>query len=385
MQTDGIVILAGIDWNFLKQRPQHLAEGFARRRLPVLFLENTGVRMPKMRDLPRMWQRLRRNTTAVRGEEAAAGVEVCSPLAIPFPYNPVANAYNLRYLRGKVHKFLQGNALQPQRVALISYLATPLAMGIAEAFPWKRVLYDVLSDPKLVEPCLGPFEADFLRRADWTLFTSATLMEEYGDSPQRGRLFRDGCNWELFEAEGVAAQDLAGLPRPRFLYLGGINRKLWPEPLVALADGNATGSVVLVGPVALGEMHMPARPNLYVLPPRLRYEDLAGLLANADAALIPYRSDRYAGAMHPAKLNEYLVFGLPVVAMRTRELGRLAETWDVPVLYLADTPEDFVAAAARAVAEDTPALREARRSFARRNTWDKRVEELLELLEEAED
>jgi glycosyltransferase involved in cell wall biosynthesis len=53
--------------------------------------------------------------------------------------------------------------------------------------------------------------------------------------------------------------------------------------------------------------------------------------------------------MHPAKLNEYLVFGLPVVATATEELQKLVVEWPDVGLYVAQDTASFARAAARAL------------------------------------
>lgn len=380
----GVVLFAAVDWNFLKQRVHHLATGFAAAGLKVLFVENTGVRAPNVRDIPRILERLRSalaGTARMTKELLPEKVQVFSPLALPFPYRRWAVAYNLRLLRRAVIRFLIEHDLIPQETVLFSYLPTPLVLQLAECFPWKKVVYDVLSDPKEVEPRTAPFEQELLQRADVTLFASATLYEQYREHTLNPLLFRDGFNVELLEVNEAVPPEIATLPRPRILYLGGINRKLWVEAIEALSRAFSTGSILLVGPVARGEVRLPNAPNVYWFPPRPRYEELAGILRAADVALIPYRPDQYTGAMHPAKLNEYLVFGLPVVATATPEVRQLAQEWPEKTIYLAEKLDEFREAATSALAEDNMELRRTRQDIAGNNTWKKRVKSLLALLD----
>jgi glycosyltransferase involved in cell wall biosynthesis len=134
------------------------------------------------------------------------------------------------------------------------------------------------------------------------------------------------------------------LPRPHFLYIGGINQKIWPEILEALGRSFPGGSIVLMGPKT-NDVIIPDLPNIHMLPAREHYAELAPFLAKADAGIIPYHNDHYSGVMHPAKLNEYLIFGLPVVATATPELEKLSLEWGNGFLYLGTDPEDFTHAA----------------------------------------
>ncbi|MGB9661864.1 MAG: hypothetical protein ACPL5F_07570 [Moorellaceae bacterium] len=347
MKLRGTIILAAVDWNFLRQRVHHLATGLAQAGLKVLFVENTAVRSPRFTDLPRILRRL--ETAIIRsahknGEPLPANLTVYSPLAAPWPYNKVAVVWNYALLNQRVQRFLEEKKLKPEEVLLLTYLATPLVLRLIESYPWARVIYDVVSDPKQVEPRLAPFEEELLRQADVTLFASATLLEQYRERTKNPVLFRDGFSTELLEAEVETPPEVARLPRPRLLYIGGINRKLWVEAIEALCEAVPHGSVILMGPVAHGEVVLPKLPNLHLLPPRRRYIELGGVLRAADVGLIPYRPDPYAGAMHLAKLNEYLVFGLPVVATATPELERLAQEFPVKFICFGRTPKEFAEA-----------------------------------------
>ncbi|MDA8336321.1 MAG: hypothetical protein M0Z41_15265 [Peptococcaceae bacterium] len=380
---EAIIILAAIDWSFLKQRPQHLAEAFARRGSKVMFVENTGVRTPRFSDWPRLLNRLhnflqKAGHAVEKGQ--VTGVEVLSPLAMPFPYNPLSLAYNRRHVGGKIRRFLDQHHLSESQTVFFSYLGTPLALAMADEFRWGSVVYDLVSDPKQVEPKLAPFEELFLQKADLTLFTSATLCKAYGDQSARSLLFRDGYNLGLLDCDDAIPDEVQRLSRPRFLYLGGINRKVDGDFLTSLADAYPGGSIILVGPVTPAEITLPERPNVFLFPARSRYTEIAGYLRASDAAIIPYRADSYAGMMHPAKVNEYLVFGLPIIATKTEELRHLEAELGATNFYLADSPGGFVMAAQRALAEDSPERREARRALTRLNSWDGRAEKLTEII-----
>src|SRR4051794_8514383 len=109
-----IVVLSSIDWSFNRQNPQEVAAAFAESGNRVLFVENTGVRRATLRDLPRLRDRLR-NWWHARGgtEHTAGGVDVLSPLLLPFPYSHAAAAINTRLLTRTVRRWLRGAAGGP--------------------------------------------------------------------------------------------------------------------------------------------------------------------------------------------------------------------------------------------------------------------------------
>ena len=56
--SKNIVCISSIDWDFIWQGHQEIMPTLAGRRNRVLFVENTGVRSPRLRDLPRLRQRI---------------------------------------------------------------------------------------------------------------------------------------------------------------------------------------------------------------------------------------------------------------------------------------------------------------------------------------
>lgn len=374
----GVICFSAIDWNFLRQRTHYLMEGLAANGLRVLFFENTGVRYPTIKDLPRIINRLKRVYRGIPPEEVPGGIEIISPLAIPLQFNRLAIYYNKQYLSSRIKKFLDKYSFHPPEVIFWTYLCTPVILELMQSCSWGVTIYDVVSDPKYIQPRLEPCEKEILRRVDFTFFASETLLEKYSKYTKNPVLFRDGFNPEILKAENHLPE-IDRLPHPRFLYIGGINKKIQVEVLISLAEHFTDGSVVLVGPHSQ-EFKISPRENIYIFPHRKRYEELSAFLKAADVGLIPYVPDVYSGAMQPAKLNEYLVFGLPVLATATPELAKLASLWGDGFFYLINSPKDTPVAAQKALAENSETLRKKRQELAFDNTWDKRVKELLEIV-----
>lgn len=381
MKYKAVICFSAIDWNLLRQRVHYIMEGLADRGLSVLFIENTGIRNPKFRDLPRLIYRFKNiSKSAKEISDMPKSFDIFSPLAVPLPYMYPAVLYNAGYIRKRIRSFLKKHSLTPAEIIFWTYLATPVVQKLAGECPWGCVVYDLVSDPKLIEPRVGLYEKRLLQRADKVLFASHTLCEQYKALTRNPVVFKDGFNLELTSAP-QAPCEMDNLPHPRFLYIGGINRKIWPEMLEALSSTYPGGSIVLMGPKD-DDARIPVLPNIHILPARERYQELASFLARADAGIIPYYNDRYSGVMHPAKLNEYLIFGLPVVATATPELQKLNSHWGKGFLYLGRDPEDFARAASSALAENNEEAWEGRKTFTRAHTWPARVEELLRMIEE---
>ncbi len=378
-----IVVLAAIDWHFMRQRPQHLAREWARRDIDVLFVENTGTRSPALRDLPRIGNRLR---MALFHDDAPGdssdGVRVLSPVLPPYPYSPTAVKWSTQQLVRRIRSHLREKSILPEHAGLLLYIATPLALEIVHRIPWGVVAYDVLNDPKHSDMRVAKSEQTILGQADLIFFASEGLRRQYALDSQ-GILFRDGFPVDLIASDAPPISSFASLPKPRLLYLGGINRRIWPEAVAALCDAIPNGSVALVGPLTAADAQLPQRPNLHLFKSVTHYLQLAGFLRAADGGILPYRADTYSGRMHPAKLAEYLLFGLPIISVATEEMIRLKAAWPSGSIFLADDPADFAGAISEALSNNTPAAQQERITFAKSQSWTVRAEQFLTNLETA--
>ena len=74
----------------------------------VLFVENTGVRAPKVRDLPRVWQRIRNWWRGTKGfREERPNLFVYSPLLLPLPYFWLARWINRTLLSRALRRWME--------------------------------------------------------------------------------------------------------------------------------------------------------------------------------------------------------------------------------------------------------------------------------------
>jgi glycosyltransferase involved in cell wall biosynthesis len=116
--------------------------------------------------------------------------------------------------------------------------------------------------------------------------------------------------------------------------------------------------------------------NVTVSPP-VPHHRLGRVLADFDAGILPYVDSALYRFMVPLKNLELLAAGRPAVARRCPALAPYTD-----LVYLADTPDQFVAQLERALVEDSPDRAAARRAVAETRTWDRTIEALLRIVEE---
>ncbi len=106
------------------------------------------------------------------------------------------------------------------------------------------------------------------------------------------------------------------------------------------------------------------------------HAQLPDFLSSLRAAVIPFRRSGLIHYTDPIKIYEYFHFGLPVIT-----------TWEPdhpdhrPLSYCAGSPQSFLASLQAALAEDDPALEQARRRQAAESRWTARGTQLRQLIE----
>ena len=79
-----VICVSSIDWDFIWQGHQEIMARLAAAGHRVLFVENTGVRQPRMRDLPRLRHRVRNWLRGINGfRRERQNLWVYSPLVLP--------------------------------------------------------------------------------------------------------------------------------------------------------------------------------------------------------------------------------------------------------------------------------------------------------------
>lgn len=386
LRDASIICLSSIDWTFNRQNPQEVALALAEDGSRVLFVENTGVRRAALRDAPRLWTRFQ-NWRRSHGHprSAADGVDVLSPLLLPFPYSRAAVSANAHSLVRSIRAWHDGSG---GPLIVIAFLPTPLAREVISALRPALVVYycmDRLAESSPDARWVAHSERLLLAEADLVLVTSGILHKAAAEVSSRVEMLESGVHVKQFEmalrSRAEPLEALAGLPRPVIGYVGSI-RSATDLTLVAHAAELAPDlQFVLAGPRFVDVAPLAARPNVRVLNP-IPHEDIARYMVRFDAGILPYSIDEFTAGIMPVKLKEYLAAGLPVVATPLPEVKRFAEHHPGLVRFAGD-PAGFVGALREALSDNAPEAVARRRVVARQFDWGSQMRRMKELLEQA--
>lgn len=376
ISRQGIVCLSSIDWDFIWQQNQEIMLRFAKAGAPVLFIENTGVRAPGLRDMPRIWARLRNWWRSAEGfREAAPNLIVLSPLLLPFPYSRLARWVNAWILSRSIESWMR--ATRRKSPVLWTFLPTPLVHDLIAGLEPPLVVYYYTADFAASSAgalSVAESEDRLLEKADIVFVTSKALRARALKFRQEAHFVPMGVDFESFEAlrqdPGQEPEDISAIPHPPFVYVGGLHQWVDFGMLAEIAAARPDWHLVLIGPKQTELTAVESLPNAHILGPR-PFAALPRYIAAADAGLIPYRQAKYTESVYPTKLNEYLAAGIPVVSTALPEVAAYAAEHEGTVCVAGGTA-DFTKGMERAL--DEPAAGAQRRiAAARRNGWAERV------------
>lgn len=378
----GVVYLSSIDWDFRRQDHQFICLELAARGHAVVYIENTGVRMPGPRDVGRVVSRLRKWSRGLRAPHDAEPIRVVSPIAIPGGAFAAERALNRRLLRLQVGPEI--SRLAARRVLWIG-LPTWAAVDLIDIVRPDLIVYycgDAFAEVPGVRQSLQASEREVIGRSDLVIANSSALVEHCRELGARDALFVP-VGIDLAASEDARAGRLAvpvelrGLPGRLIGYMGGLNHKVDLPLLEAVADAFPDDTLVVLGSVEDPRYRPRDRRNVLILGER-SYDDIGAYLVRFDVCLIPYVVNEFTISVYPGKLVEYLALCRPVVATPLPEVLPYA-----PVVDIAGTPEAFVDAVAAALERpDTPELRAERLAWASRNSYEGLVATMVGAMEQ---
>lgn len=382
-----VICVSSIDWAFNWQQPQEVATAFAEGGNRVLFVENTGVRRPSLRDASRLRTRLKNWwRTGGAAKPVDERLDVLSPVLLPFPYSAPARLLNTMALLRVLRRWIGPRGDAP--LIVFTFLPTPLVQALIRALRPSLVVYyciDRLADSSPgARKLLGP-EETLIGEADLVLTTSDALHSAAARLTPRVEMLPCGVRTRQFEEAKASDAEppslfkrLAGLV---IGFVGSLRNEIDLALLAHAAELAPDLNFVFVGPVFANVRRLAARPNVQMVGP-VPHSEVARYMARFDVGVLPYVLNRYTAAIMPAKLKEYLAAGLPIVATPLPEVRRFAAEHPEVVTFASGGP-DFVAALRGAAAENEPAAVMRRMRIARRYDWSAQVALMNELMESA--
>ncbi|MGH7899309.1 MAG: hypothetical protein ACREQQ_15240, partial [Candidatus Binatia bacterium] len=201
LSDQDILCFSSIDWDFIWQGHQEIMSTLAARGNRILFVENTGVRTPALRDLRRVLHRIRNRWQSTKGfRQVRENLVVYSPLILPFPYSRVARSVNRRLMMRALRQWMR--ASDSHRPIFWTFLPTPLALDLIRELDPKLTVYycvDDLASSSRQARRITTSEIELFRRADLVFVTSERLRARAVAYGRHVHSFPFGVSFPKFE------------------------------------------------------------------------------------------------------------------------------------------------------------------------------------------
>ena len=311
-----LICFSHLRWDFVFQRPQHLLSRFAATHAVHYWEEPVFV--PGLAEAHLEIRAAARNLTVVT------------------PNLPEGLSEEM--VEGELKRLLSSYPAAQDPEILWYY--TPMMLPFSRQLDAACIVYDCmdeLANFRFAPPSLLTLEAELFDRAD-LVFTGGYLLYEAKRS-RHGSVhpFPSSVDIAHFaKARAVPTENTV----PTFGFYGVLDERFDIDLLASIADARPDWRFVMVGPIVkISPDELPKRDNIFY-PGAASYDDLPGLLAEWDVALMPFAINDATKFISPTKTPEYLAAGKPVVSTPIRDVirhyGRLEG------VKIAATADEFV-------------------------------------------
>lgn len=360
-----IIVHSHLGWDWVWQRPQQFLSRLSSRH-PVLFVEG-----------PLPDPNLDKARLEIREVAEYPAITVLR-MAMPG-----ARWFDGAWVDDERRRLVKGVLSSPLGLRFknpVQWFYDPMAVtAFADRMGEICIVYDCmdqLSQFRGAPPALVERERELLRIADVVFAGGPKLGREKQKYNPNTHAYGCGVDVRHFSRARDAGIELppevGQLPKPVYGFFGVIDERMDYELLARLADDNANGSVVLVGPwTKVDPAEFPRRQNLHFLGGR-DYEDLPRYAAAFDVCLVPFALNQATEYVNPTKVLEYMATGRPVVSTPIEDV--VLQFSDV--VEIGPSHNEFCACCRRAA--ETPNHDRIARGLAMAadNTWEAVVENL---------
>ena len=365
------------DWSGDPLSKTHLMRVLAKDNR-VLWINAIANRMPtaSSKDASRIYKKLKAFTEPIR--EVEPNIFVLNPLAFPSYGNNVIRGVNQRFLARQVRKAMRRLGFEN----VMNMVFNPAAGMIAGRLGESKVIYYCVDEYTAFTGAsrgLKEIENDLFRRADVVIVSAERLFESKKHFNPNTFVIRHGTDWKHFrtalDPQLPIPPDIADLPKPIIGFHGLLADWVDYELIKGLAEHFSSGSVVLIGKVAVDAERkikiLDSVPNIHLLG-RKPYADLPAYCKAFDVAINPFEINELTLAANPLKVREYLAAGLPVVSTDIPEVRVLAD------VRVGIDHNDFILQIAAALSDSIPPIEISEN--VRTESWEAKVGELREVI-----
>lgn len=309
---------------------------------------------------------------------------------VPAASVPWLTKLNRLLMKWQVKRLLHKRRFRQE--SLVAWIHHPYQLEDIGLVNEKMLVYDIFDDylsrvnnKQLIH--LKEREAKVLKCADIVFVVSEKLLNVMQWKTERVRLLANGADVDLF-AKAIdpvteIPLEIDALPHPVIGFVGKVTARLDFELLSRLAVSHPEWSLVFVGMYESnsklsglpGYRLFRQAPNVFFFGSK-PYSSLPGYLKAFDVCILPYLLEGQNPSCSPLKLYEYLATGKPIVSVNIPHVASF-----VPLVRVANSADEFEKNVEEALEEKNSHICQQRLDVARKNSWKRRAEKVLEIIE----
>lgn len=350
------------------------AAAFGAAGYDVVYVAGVGIRNPRPSSVGKLADRVGRKLARAEVSGAPPGVRTAAVLVAPPRQFETVRRLNGRWLENQLREAL------PEWSSSVAWIRwpTPELIPALDRLGPAAIIYDCV-DPHHLSPGIVGRWAHIHEHAERALVERSDRVIVPGDA--LGDRFRAWGADVTVVPHGVDVKVPSTPPRPArevVGFIGTLDYKLDIAIIRAIAEGRPERRLRLIGPVQEGfdPAQLADLTNVSIEPP-IPHSEVGNRLAELDLGIMPYIGNDDYRASAPLKTLEFFAAGLPVVAQPSPAVLQHSD-----LLYVAETPEQFVRQLDSAASERNPDLADRRRALAAGNSWDARMADLRRVVDE---
>ncbi len=365
-----IIFLSSIQWDFLWQRHQIFATLFYRAGWKTVYVESTGIANPNLKGLGKVILRRYVGVKRIKNPRPR-GLSVVNPLVLPPTYR-LFRRINRRVFVPRLVKKISSLGLQSP--VIIAYSPTDTTLALLDSLPHRLLIYDCVVNFEAFPGApsdIGETEEELVRRSDFVVTDSQYLYRKMKEKTSAVYRLPPGVDFKHF------ARAYSGPIREvkRLCFFGGVRWEIDLELILKTAEMLPQREFVFIGPLL---MEVPPNvPRNIVFHGPVAYGELPLILKDCHALLLPYRRDEFTRGIIPAKFFESLATGKPLIVSGIEE--NIRDYLDL--VYPASTPGQMREVVLNLPEWETEEKVKSRMRVARENSWERRFETLVSLIE----
>lgn len=310
----------------------------------------------------------------------AKGLLVVQPPAIlPFGLKwGFLHSINSYFFRSFVQSLLKKREFSPD----ILWFYLPDFPDLVTDYPQALSVYDCVDDHSAYPGFRNPafvkkLEAQLAETSNLIFTTTQELADRLKKNNNKVHCIPNGVDWDHFGAKEYSErEEQADVPHPRVGYLGAIHHWFDLDLIKHLLEAMPEIHLILAGPSQRADVNaLSGHPRLHLLG-RVGVEQAPSCIESWDVCLIPFIPNELTLNISPLKFFEYCSRGKPTVSIPIQQLKSFEQ-----LCYLYHDPESCVACIQKALNE-SPDLKEKRRDLAREHSWEGKLREMFQAIED---